>query len=93
MLILSFYHPPGGDGPITQGGGPKQRQPFHRMANKGEIVYPPAPSWPCSQVILCPLVLDLLLSWMHLSSLAGALMCDCLTAAASCPRDPGPQGA
>lgn len=26
---------------------------------------------------------------MHLSSLARALMCDCLTAAASCPRDPG----
>lgn len=32
---------------------------------------------------------DLLLSWMHLTSLAGALKCDCLTATASCPSGLG----
>lgn len=78
--------------PHNSGWRPQAKPAFPQGGKEGRTVYPLAPSWPCAQIILCPLVLDPLLSWMHPSSLAGAPMCDYLTAA-SCPRDPGLQGA
>lgn len=91
ILVLSFYQPSSGDDPIHQDETPSKVSLFKEWYVGKLITH--YTSLALLQIILCSLVLDLFLSWMYLSSLAGALMCDCLTAAASRPWDSGVQGA